>query len=112
MLASDMLRCQFLDVVACRKRVLAMLRELLDSYGKGQAPRILITGEPILSAINVVWSLSMLAFASIYHHRFADYEGDLPLLQGTASAGRSASWQRTTSRQSLRCHFDRYRAVE
>ena len=31
---------------ACRKRVLATLRGLLDSYGKGQAPRILITGEP------------------------------------------------------------------
>ena len=69
---------------ACRKRVLATLHELLDSYGKGQAPRILITGEPILSATNVVWSLSMLAFASIHHHRTADYEGGLSLLQGTA----------------------------
>jgi hypothetical protein len=32
-------------MLICRKRVLGTMRALLASYGKGRAPRILITGE-------------------------------------------------------------------
>ena len=97
----------------CRTRVLATLRGLLDSYGKGQAPRILITGRPPTLAMHELCGAS-----TCWHlPRWAASHKDtcassLSVLQGTALAGRSASLQLTTSRQSLRFHCDRCKAVQ
>jgi Lipase (class 3) len=55
-------------ISACRKRVLATLRGLLDSYGKGRTPRILITGQPTFRDARVVRSFDMLACPPICCH--------------------------------------------